>query len=237
MIIDSWENKKKILEDVLSSCVFEGFSDETLRGSVRKILGKESLSDLVFENGCMDVVDFYIEVKNKEVSLKIKEIDGFENFRIRDKIKTALYLRFESEIENRDQLQQIFSFYLSPSNLCQSGRGVKPATKIFKDCFKIADFIWYEIGDSSSDFNFYTKRVTLAKIIFRCLKDFMIDDNNLSQTKTLIECEIEKVMTFEKYKAQFKSFVKNNFINEKGLLKTPKEILSDLPFFRLRKNR
>lgn len=235
MIIDSDDNKKKILEDFMQSCVFDGFSDETLRKSAKNILGKEVLLDLIFENGCLDLIDFYIDEKNKELSDKLKMIEGFSELKIRDKIKKALYLRFESEIENKDQLQQLFSFYINPSNLVSAGKGIKPATRIFKDCFKIADFIWYEIGDVSTDFNFYTKRLTLAKIIFRCLKVFMQDEKDMSQTRSIIDIQIEKVMIFEKYKAKIKSFAKNSFINENGFVKSPKEIISNLPFFRLRK--
>jgi len=243
MIIDSYENKKKILADFLQSCIFDGFSDETLKNSAKKVLGKETLIELVFENGCLDLIDFYIDEKNKETSKEIKKIEGFANFKIRDKIRTALYLRFESEIESKDQLQQLFTFYANPKNLCKAGKGIKPATRILKDFFKVADFIWYEIGDTSTDFNFYTKRVTLAKIIFRCLTIFIKDDKKLSETKNMIDLEIEKVMIFEKYKAKYKAkfeakfegLVKNSFINENGLVKSPKEIIGDLPFFRLRK--
>lgn len=239
MIIDSYENKKKILDDFLASCLMEGVSDEILRKSATNVLGKEVLLDLVFEDGVLDLIDFYIEEKNKEVADKLKKIEGFSDFRIRDKIRAALSLRFEAEKENRDQLRQIFSFYINPKNLCQSGKGLKPSVRILKDCYKVADFIWYEIGDSSTDFNFYTKRVTLSKIIVRCLKVFMKDDEDLSETKKIIDVEIEKVMKFEKRKAKFKAkcenFAKNHFINEKGLVKSPREFIDELPFFRLRK--
>ncbi|MBL6664616.1 MAG: COQ9 family protein [Rickettsiales bacterium] len=235
MVIDSYENKKKILDDFLLSCLMEGVSDAVLKESVRKILGKEVLMDLVFEDGCLDLITFYVEEKNKESSKRLKEIDGFADFRMRDKIRTALNVRFEVEKQNREQLKQIFNFYINPKSFIKSGKGVKPFLRIFRDCFMIADFIWYEIGDSSTDFNFYTKRITLAKIIFRSLSVFMKDGEELSATKKIIDVEIEKVMKFEKYKAKLKGFLKNSFINEKGLVKTPKECVNELPFFRLRK--
>lgn len=236
MVIDSKSNKQKILQDFIKLSEDEGVSDEILAKSAKNTLKKEALIDLVFEDGCLDLIDFYIDEKNNEASQKLKKIKDFSNFKIRDKIRTILYLRFEVEKDNRLFLQNIFSFYINPKNLCLSSKGLKPATKIVKDCYKVADFIWHEINDKSTDLNFYTKRLTLSKIIIRVLKEFIKDQSDdLANTKKLIDSEIDKVMLFEKYKRGFKDFVKNNFLNEECNIKTPKDFINNLPFFRLRK--
>ena len=58
-------------------------------------------------------------------------------------------------------------------------------------------------------------------------------DANLSKTKKFIDKEIEKVMKFEKFKVKTKEMTKNLVLDEKGHIKSPKEIIKNLPFLRL----
>ena len=76
--------------------------------------------------------------------------------------------------------------------------------------------------------------MTLGKIILRTVLVFLKDQSkNLDQTKNFIDSQIEKVMKFEKRKAQIKKFTSEVFLNEKGELKSPKQIVKKLPFIRL----
>jgi ubiquinone biosynthesis protein COQ9 len=135
----------------------------------------------------------------------------------------------------------LINFYLDPKNFTSFEIGARPMIQGLKLSFKIADFIWKNIGDESTDFNFYTKRLTLGKIIFRSLLTFLKDESpDFEKTKKLIDSEIEKVMKFEKRKAQLKKFsttakktCEEFFFDEKGQPKSPKDFLKNLPFFRL----
>ena len=62
----------------------------------------------------------------------------------------------------------------------------------FKESIKAS--IWFGINDKSTDFNFYTKRLTLAKIILRTLFVFVKDESaDLMATKKFIDLQIEKL--------------------------------------------
>ena len=236
MIIDSDQNKRKILKEFIKLSELDGVGDDTLNLAIKNILNKENICDLIFEDGCLGLINFYIDEKNNDFKKKLAKIEDFSSFKIRDKIKSALYLRFEIQKKDRYFMQQIFSYYIDPKNLCNLDSRSKPIVKLFKDCYKISDVIWQEIGDRSTDLNFYTKRLILSKIILRCLKTFLNDDGeNLSKTKDLISGEINKVMIFEKYKSKFNKYIKGSFVNDDGSFKSPKDFVDQLPFFRLRK--
>jgi hypothetical protein len=118
-----------------------------------------------------------------------------------------------------------------------STQGAKPALQGIKSCYKIADFIWYELNDQSTDFNFYTKRMTLSKIILRSSLVFVKDESqNFNKTKNFVDSQIAKVMKFEKCKIQVKKFVSEAFLDQNGVLKSPTKIVKSLPFFRLIKS-
>lgn len=241
MLLDSIENKEKILEKFLKISAFEGWNDNALKQAVKECEIEEKFSNLIFENGCLDLAEFYIEKQNKKLSEKIAKIDNFYSKKIRDKIRTCLYLRFEIEQENKIALQRLSNFYLNPKNLCSLELGIKPTTQAIKSCFQISDCMWKLINDQSTDFNFYTKRMTLAKIILRSFIIFLKDDSkSLEKTKSVIDDEIDGVMKFEKRKAKIKNLsnqakdsMREFLIDENGLIKKPKEVLKNLPFIRL----
>lgn len=238
MLLDSSETKEKILNEFLKICVFEGWNKTTLETAVSNCSIQKNFTDIIFEKGCLEVAEFYVASNNKKTAAKISEIENFHSQKIRDKIRLALYARFEIEKDNKIALQRLVNFYLDPKNFTNAEMGIRPAFQSLQNCYKIADFIWKEINDQSTDFNFYTKRLTLSKIILRTLKVFLKDNSeNLVATKNFIDSQIEKVMKFEQRKMQIKKIISTTFINEKGSVKTPKEIVKDLPFFRLIKFR
>lgn len=245
MILDSIETKKQILLKFLELVPFEGWSEEALRSAVKSCRIDEKFQGLIFENGCLDLAEFYIDQKNQEsaalISKKFPQEGEFEALKIREKIAESLYSRFEVEKDNKIILQRLVNFYLDPKNFASFHNGPRPLFYSLRSCYKIADFMWYNIADTSTDFNFYTKRLTLSKIIVRCLYVFLKDESeSFEKTKGFIDSQIEKVMKFEKRKAQakkiFSKAAKNLpyfFLDEDGSLKKPQEFVKSLPFIRL----
>jgi ubiquinone biosynthesis protein COQ9 len=231
MILDSPETKQKILKEFLKTCAFDGWSKEALSKAAANCGIGENFLPLIFENGLLDLAEFYFESQNEKSA---ELLGGLEGKKIRDKIRLSLYARFEVEKENKIALQRLINFYLNPKNFTSLEAGPRPAFQALQACYKIADFIWQNIGDQSTDFNYYTKRVTLGKIIFRTVSIFLKDGD----INNFIDAEIEKVMHFEKLKSQAKNFLAKKtfceiFLNEKGSPRSPKEIVKNLPFFRL----
>ncbi len=238
MLLDSFETKSMVLAEFLKICVFDGWNDEALEKSVKNCGIDQKFTNLIFENGLIDLINFYIESQNEK---SLQSLPDLSLEKIRNKIRFSLYARFEVEQENKLALQRLLAFYANPKNFVNFKYGPRPIFNALHASYKVADFIWKNINDQSTDFNFYTKRLTLAKIILRSLFVFVKDESeNFSVTKKFIDSQIEKVMQFEKFKAklrnfQAKSHFKQFFLDEEGFPKTPKEIIKNLPFFRLRK--
>jgi len=234
VLLDSFKTREKILQEFLKICPFDGWSKEGLLKAISKAEIEEKFCDLIFENGLLDLAEFYIEYQNQKAFEKISEIPNFHDEKIRLKIRQALYARFEVEKNNQLTLQRLINFYINPKNFSSFEIGARPTIIGLKSCYLVADSIWKTIDDQSTDFNFYTKRLTLSKIILRSLLVFVKDESHdFIKTKKFIDAQIEKVMKFEKRKHQVKKAFENAFMNEKGEIKTPKEFVKDLPFFRL----
>ncbi|MBP7710243.1 MAG: COQ9 family protein [Rickettsiales bacterium] len=234
MLLDSNETKEKILAEFLPICAFDGWTQDALLKAISQCKIEEKFAGLIFENGCLDLAEFYVEFQNKKAAQKLAEITDFHSKKIREKIRLALYARFEVEKNNQLALQRLRNFYLDPKNFTSLEIGAKPAIQSLQACYKISDFIWKEINDQSTDFNFYTKRLTLAKIILRSFAVFVKDESqDFVTTKNFVDSQIESVMKFEKRKQQVKKVFNEVFLNQDGAPKSAKEFVKNLPFFRL----
>jgi ubiquinone biosynthesis protein COQ9 len=236
MLIDSPENKQKILDHFLETCLFEGWSQKALECAFLKAEIDVKFLPFIFENGCVDIANLFIKMIDSKMEEKSKDLD-FEKMKIRDKIKNLVKVRLSINQEYKPQLQKLTHFYSHPKNIGLA----------LKNSYKTADLMWKIAGDNATDFNFYSKRIILAKIYIRVLLSFVKDESeDYKKTLDLLDLQIDKVMRF----AAFKFKVKNR-CNQTGemlkkakeikgeikteLYKNPKDFIKKLPFFRLYK--
>jgi ubiquinone biosynthesis protein COQ9 len=242
-MIDSDKNKQKILKNFIKIAEISGWNDKSLKKAC--LLSDIDPDNLIFifPDSVLDVAQLYLDNGNNLLIKEITKIKDFNKKKIRDKIRLCLYKRFEIEIANRQILINLSNFYQDPKNLTNFENGLRPAMQSITFSFIIADLIWSILDDQSSDFNYYTKRLILAKIIVRSFFIFIKDDmKDIAKTKSFIDLQIEKVMKFEKFKFKSKEVaqsilesVQDCINNEDGSLKNIDKLIKDLPFIRLLK--
>ena len=82
--------------------------------------------------------------------------------------------------------------------------------------YKTVDAMWYAAGDTSTDFNFYTKRATLAGVYSSTLLYWLNDRSEGNEaTWSFLDRRIEDVMRFEKWKADLSSWTGSNRFSER----------------------
>ncbi len=65
--------------------------------------------------------------------------------------------------------------------------------------------MWRLAGDTSTDFNHYTKRMTLGAVYASTLLAWLDDDSEgCAETAAFLDRRIDNVMQFEKWKAQWR---------------------------------
>ena len=75
--------------------------------------------------------------------------------------------------------------------------------------YRTVDTIWRAIGDTSTDFNFYTKRAILAAVYSATLMRWFTDDSEgEAATQEFLAHRIDNVMQFEKLKADIRERTK-----------------------------
>jgi ubiquinone biosynthesis protein COQ9 len=125
------------------------------------------------------------------------EKEGIPALKIRDRIKSAVRLRLERHAGPREAARRALSTLSMPLN----------AGLALKLLYKTVDAMWYAAGDTSTDFNFYTKRATLAGVYSSTLLYWLNDRSpGAEATWAFLDRRIDDVMKFEKLKGQVRSW-------------------------------
>lgn len=197
---------------------------------------------LEFENGIVDIIDFYLDENLHNLESKMDKNDDFSDLKIRQKIEYAVHHLFLMQEDNRNSINSIKNFYFDLGNLINKDQGLTPISFAIKSSYKVADNIWHMIGDKSTDFNHYTKRLILSKVVSCSFFTFLKDDSDgLQDTLSQIKEQIDQVMKIQKIKSDFSNLSELSkeeishllFDKDSGNLKSVSQIVKNLPFIRL----
>ncbi len=204
--VNSTNYKKKIniLEVAKKLVRQQGWSSDIIKKLVNKNLTSSDLA-YFFPNGYTDLINLALEEINESLEKKVKKMNII-NFTITKKIKKILYMRLEILNEDKIFYKKTFNHLLLPQN-----------SKIMKkNLYNSINSMWYLAGDNSTDFNFYTKRITLAVIYVNAV--FVFFNKDIQKANLNIDNNLKKISKIPKIKDRF-SFIKDNLpIFLKGIL-------------------
>ena len=161
-----------------------GWSRETLLHCAKKQRITTPNLALLFPSFEYDVLKFLIAQNNKIVE---KNYNSFNHSRLktRDKIKTILELKFDSNTYLKEALPEMLKFLLRPGNIFMS----------IKMLHENSDFIWKLAGDKSNDFSYYSKRGLLSMVYLATLIYWLNDKSNKGiGTKNFISKSVDGIV-------------------------------------------
>lgn len=152
--MDMEKIKDDILLATLPDVVFDGWTDRALReGTVSA--GYESSTALrAFPNGSADLVAHFSDWADRQMLAEL-ERRGLESVKMRERIALAVRVRLEVLAPYQEAVRRALSFLTLPQNAALAARLL----------YRTVDTIWSAAGDTSTDFNFYTKRALLVAVL------------------------------------------------------------------------
>jgi len=115
--------------------------------------------------------------------------------KIREKIRAIVWKRLEIMEPAREAVRRALSILAMPQNL--------PAG--LRIGWRTADVMWRIAGDSSTDYNHYTKRLTLGGVYASTLLVWLDDSTEgWADTAAFLDRRIDDVMKIEKLKAEWR---------------------------------
>ncbi len=186
--------RRQLALAVGENAVFDGWTRTAVDSSAQQLGIDAAKARLAMPKRSAEMIDLYIE-----------EIDrGLESYftperlaplKIRDKIRALIWRRLELMGPAREAIRRAAAILAMPQN-------VPLALSIG---WRSADVMWRIAGDTSSDFNHYTKRMTLSAVYGSTLLVWLNDTSEgWAETSAFLDRRIEDVMKFETMKARWR---------------------------------
>ena len=171
-----------------------GFTSHTFKNISNKYRLDLKEIELLFPNGNNNLVEFALDQLNIELEDYCKNIDLIRlpiHKRIRKILLSKIYLMNKEKIFYK----KIFLNLLIP----------KKNFSLSSQIYKSVDQIWFIAGDSSVDFNFYTKRLILSGIYSRIML-FFFNNNNQKGLEELLDKNLNRVSKIPELKSKLNIF-------------------------------
>lgn len=194
--MDKIKASEEIIMHALPLVPFDGWNMQTLGKAAVAAGYKKTDVVRVFSGGAIDAVDAYSRLIDKKMLEELSHYD-MDNMKIRAKITRAVRLRLELQTPHREAVRRTVAIHSLPIYAHHGLRAL----------YETVDNIWYAIGDTSTDFNFYSKRITLAAVYSSTLLTWL-NDNSIGQEATweFLDRRIVEIMQLEKAKYQIKTW-------------------------------
>ena len=176
------------------NAVFDGWRAKAVDSAAGQLGVEPAQARLAMPKAPSAMIDTYIQEVDRELAAWFtpERLDGLK---IRKKIRSLVWKRLEIMGPAREAVRRALAILAMPQN-------VPLAVRI---SWRSADLMWRIAGDTSTDFNHYTKRMTLGAVYASTLLVWLDDQSEgWSGTAAFLDRRIDDVMKFEKFKAQWR---------------------------------
>lgn len=193
------ETREALLAEAITLAAFDGWSAKLIKRAADHLGIDAAKAKLAFPKGLEDLLS-YASHQDDAAMLEALGAHDLGTMKIREKITLAVRLRLEVLLRDKDAASRAVHTLALPHH----------AALAAKLTYDTVDAIWRGIGDTSADFNFYSKRAVLAGVYTSTLAKFFSDQSeDHAATWAFLDRRIENVMQFEKIKANVRKRTAN----------------------------
>lgn len=184
-------NADRILDAALPVIAFDGWTPGVLEHAAVEAGLTAFDVKRTFPRGVIDAVNHFTARATAQM-LAVLPAD-YASLKIRERIAVAVMARLRGQLPHREAVRRAVAVYAMPWH----------AGDALRASYATVDAIWRAAGDTSTDYNFYTKRMILAKVYAATLTVWLGDTSeDLADTEAFLRRRIDNVMQFEKFKAK-----------------------------------
>jgi ubiquinone biosynthesis protein COQ9 len=176
------------------NAVFDGWTQAAVDSAARQLGVDPVQARLAMPKSQAAMIDLYIEEVDRaeEAWFTPERLAGMK---IREKIRSLVWRRLEIMGPAREAVRRALAILAMPQNLPLA----------LRISWRTADRMWRIAGDTSTDFNHYTKRMTLGAVYGSTLLVWLDDDSEgWRETAAFLDRRIDDVMKIEKLKAEWR---------------------------------
>jgi ubiquinone biosynthesis protein COQ9 len=177
---------------IADAAAFDGWSDVAVRDAASAAGLDPAAASFAFSGGSMQMIEAWVQAVDAAMQAALPA-DQIAQLKIRERIRTLVQFRLDAIVHQKEALRRALSIMALPQN----------APRTLALGWRSADAMWRLAGDTATDYNHYTKRMTLGSIYAATLAVYVNDSSDdHGDTKAFLDRRIEGIMKFEKAKAQ-----------------------------------
>ncbi len=178
------ETRDKLIAAALAHVPFDGWTGRALRAGADDLGLDAALAANAFPGGPAELLDAFSAAIDRRMLAELEARD-LKAMKHRQRIATAVRARLELLAPQREAVRRGLSFLASP----------KHAALGAKCLYRSVDAIWHAVGDTSTDYNFYTKRLLLAGVYSATLLFWLNDESaGFSETWAFLDRRLAEVI-------------------------------------------
>lgn len=182
----------RLAPGIADAAAFDGWSDVAVRDAAAAAGIDPDAAVFAFSGGAMQMIEAWVRTVDAAMQAALPA-DQIAALKIRERIRTLVQFRLDAISHQKEALRRALSIMASPQN----------APRTLALGWRSADAMWRLAGDTATDYNHYTKRMTLGSIYAATLAVYVNDSSDdHAETKAFLDRRIEGIMQFEKAKAR-----------------------------------
>ena len=186
--------RRQLAIPVGENAVFDGWSAAAVDSAARQLGLDPVKARLAMPKSQSAMIDLYIQEVDRALEAWFTP-ERLAGLKIREKIRQLVWRRLEIMGPAREAIRRALAILAMPQNLPLA----------LQTSWRSADVMWRIAGDTSTDFNHYTKRMTLGAVYASTLLVWLDDQSEgWMETSAFLDRRIDNVMSFEKFKAQWR---------------------------------
>ena len=190
------EDRAVLLSAALPHAAFDGWPSAFER-AVAEYAVDAGRAELAFPKGTSDLVDYFWRVMDAALAERLK-VCLHDEMGVSERIRVALREYLALLAPHREAVRRAMAYQALPQNAAGAARAL----------YGTVDTIWRGVGDKSTDFHFYTKRMTLAAVLVAVLTQWLgqqpsgEDRADAAAIDRFIDRRLADVMRIEKAKVR-----------------------------------
>jgi ubiquinone biosynthesis protein COQ9 len=186
--------RRKLALAVGENAVFDGWTRAAVDSAAKQLGVDPVQARLAMPKSQTGLIDLYIQEVDRGLQAYFTPA-RLAKLKIREKIRALVWRRLEIMGPAREAVRRALAILAMPQN-------VPLALRI---SWRTADLLWRIAGDTSTDFNHYTKRMTLGAVYGSTLLVWLDDQSEgWTDTAAFLDRRIDDVMKIEKFKAEWR---------------------------------
>jgi ubiquinone biosynthesis protein COQ9 len=185
--------RRKLTLAVGENAVFDGWTRKAVDSAAAQLGVDPVQARLAMPKSQAATIDLYIQEVDRVLEAWATP-ERLQGMKIREKIRALIWQRLKIMGPAREAVRRALAILAMPQN-------VPLALRI---AWRTADRMWRIAGDTSTDFNHYTKRMTLGAVYGSTLLAWLDDESDKwGETAAFLDRRIDDAMRIEKFKAQW----------------------------------